>query len=162
MRRKLKPGGHIYLHNEPDDAEFLAGTQSMLATLNPLHLQAFDDLSLVRVLAANGFETMFLKHQRNETLFCVARMQEPTRVAMTADERAARLGAYRKAFDWAVLQGRRTRPRAAGRGVAGGRGRRRGVRGRRVRRARAPAHRRALTRQDRHWPGTPHRRAAGR
>ena len=104
VRRKLKPGGHIYLHNEPDDAEFLAGTQSMLATLNPLHLQAFDDLSLVRVLAANGFETAFLKHQRNETLFCVARVQEPTRVAMTADERAARLGAYRKAFDRAVLK----------------------------------------------------------
>jgi SAM-dependent methyltransferase len=104
VRRKLKPGGHIYLHNEPDDAEFLAGTQSMLATLNPLHLQAFDDLSLVRVLAANGFETMFLKHQRNETLFCMARMQEPTRVAMTEDERTARLGAYRRAFDRAVLK----------------------------------------------------------
>jgi SAM-dependent methyltransferase len=53
VRRKLKPGGHIYLHNEPDDAEFLAGTQSMLATLNPLHLQAFDDLSLVRVLTGD-------------------------------------------------------------------------------------------------------------
>lgn len=104
LRRKLRPGGHIYLHNEPDDAEFLAGTQSMLATLNPLHLQAFDDLSLVRALAANGFETVFVKHQRNETLFCVARVQEPTRVAMTPEERANRLDAYRKAFDRAVLK----------------------------------------------------------
>lgn len=104
LRRKLKPGGHIYLHNEPDDAEFLTGTQSMLATLNPLHLQAFDQPSLVRALAANGFGTVFLKHQRNETIFCLARMQEPARVVMTPQERTSRLDAYRKAFERAVLK----------------------------------------------------------
>ena len=104
LRRKLKPGGHLYLHNEPDDAEFLAGTQSMLATLNPLHLQAFDQPSLVRALAANGFDTVFLKHQRNETLFCLARMQETPRVVMTPHERTGRLDAYRRAFDRAVLK----------------------------------------------------------
>jgi SAM-dependent methyltransferase len=61
LRRKLKPGGHIYLYHEPDDVEFLAGNQSMFATLNPLHMQAFDSASLVRGLAANGFETVFIK-----------------------------------------------------------------------------------------------------
>ena len=73
IRARLKPGGHLYLHNEPDDAEFLKGSQSMLATLNPLHLQAFDQASLVRALTANGFETRFVKHQKNETLFLLAR-----------------------------------------------------------------------------------------
>ena len=42
------PGGHLYLYNEIDDSEFLDGGQSMIATMNPLHMQAADRPSLVR------------------------------------------------------------------------------------------------------------------
>jgi SAM-dependent methyltransferase len=104
IRSRLKPGGHLYLHNEPDDAEFLKGSQSMLATLNPLHLQAFDQASLVRVLAANGFETRFVKHQKNETLFLLARVADRTPVTMSGPQRESRLTAYRQAYDRAVLR----------------------------------------------------------
>ncbi len=42
VRTALKPGGHLYLYNEIDDSEFLKSGQSMIATMNPLHLQACD------------------------------------------------------------------------------------------------------------------------
>lgn len=104
LRRKLKPGGHIYLYHEPDDVEFLAGNQSMFATLNPLHMQAFDQASLVRALAVNGFETVFIKG-RNLHHLVLARMTSPApaMVAMTDRERRARIDAYSRAFDRAVL-----------------------------------------------------------
>ena len=54
VRERLAPGGHLYLYNEPDDAEFLNHGQSMINTLNPFHLQAFDRESLLRGLAAAG------------------------------------------------------------------------------------------------------------
>jgi SAM-dependent methyltransferase len=104
LRRKLNPGGHIYLYAEPDDAEFLAGNQSMFATLNPLHMQAFDQASLVRGLAANGFETVFIKG-RNLHHLVLARLASspPAVVAMTSRQKDARVDAYRQAFDRAVL-----------------------------------------------------------
>ena len=103
LRRRLKPGGHIYLHNEPDDVEFLSGKQSMIATLNPLHLQAFDQRSIVRGLAANGFETVFMK-RRNLAHLLLARMTpEAAFEPMSDDERRTRVDAYERAFDRAAL-----------------------------------------------------------
>jgi SAM-dependent methyltransferase len=115
LRRTLAPGGYVYLHNEPDDAEFLQGKQSMLATLNPLHVQAFDQRSLTRALAANGFETVFLKRQKNETHLCLARLADARLEPMGAAERDGRLDAYRRAYERAVLGlDERLRPRLAG------------------------------------------------
>jgi hypothetical protein len=115
IRAKLKAGGHLYLHNEPDDAEFLKGSQSMLATLNPLHLQAFDQVSLVRALTANGFETLFVKHQKNDTLFLLARAADTSPATMSEAERQARVAAYQQAYDRAVLRvDESTRARLAG------------------------------------------------
>ena len=104
LRAKLKPGGFVYFHNEPDDAEYLVGGQSMLATLNPLHLQAFDQASMRRALAANGFDVVFQKHAPNESQFCVARSANLAVTPMTEPQRAARVDAYRRAFDRAVLR----------------------------------------------------------
>jgi SAM-dependent methyltransferase len=104
LRGKLAPGGYIYLHNEPDDHEFLAGNQSMFATLNPLHVQAFDQASLVRALAAQGFETVFVKRKGNLTHLCLARLSSAVRFEpMPARELDLRLDAYGRAFDRAVL-----------------------------------------------------------
>jgi SAM-dependent methyltransferase len=104
LRRKLKPGGHVYFYMEPDDAEFLAGNQSMFATLNPLHMQAFDQAAFVRALACNGFETVFIKG-RNLHHLALARLAAtpPAMKPMTAKQRDARIDAYRQAFDRAVL-----------------------------------------------------------
>jgi SAM-dependent methyltransferase len=104
LRRKLKPGGHVYFYMEPDDAEFLAGNQSMFATLNPLHMQAFDQASFVRALACNGFETVFIKG-RNLHHLCLARLAAtpPAMKPMTGKQRDARIEAYQQAFDRAVL-----------------------------------------------------------
>ncbi|MEQ1730426.1 MAG: hypothetical protein ABL982_18830, partial [Vicinamibacterales bacterium] len=49
------------------------------------------------------FETVFLKHQRNTKLFCLARLSDTAPVLMTDAERDARVAAYRNAFDRAVL-----------------------------------------------------------
>ncbi len=116
LRRKLKPGGHVYFYMEPDDAEFLAGNQSMFATLNPLHMQAFDQASFVRALAGNGFETVFIKG-RNLHHLALARLAATTPVMtpMTGKQREARIEAYRQAFDRAVLGvDEALRPRVAG------------------------------------------------
>jgi SAM-dependent methyltransferase len=105
LRQRLKPGGHIYLHNEPDDVEFLAGKQSMIATLNPLHLQAFDQASIVRGLAANGFETVFLKRRNLAHMLLARLLPEPPPAFKPMDdrERRTRIDAYGRAFDRAVL-----------------------------------------------------------
>lgn len=104
LRRRLRPGGYIYLHNEPDDAEFLRGQQSMIATLNPLHLQAFDQRSLVRALAANGFTVTFIKARGDLKHMCLARLDESARfVPMSDAERTSRIDAYQRARDRAIL-----------------------------------------------------------
>jgi SAM-dependent methyltransferase len=102
LLQHLSPGGHVYFFNEPDDAEFLRGTQSMLASLNPLHLQAFDQPSLVRALAARGLDVVFMK-SRNFHHMCLARRGEPAFVPMTEKQLAARVRAYQRARDKAVL-----------------------------------------------------------
>ena len=104
VRRCLAPGGHVYLHAEPDDAEFLDGNQSMFATLNPLHMQAFDQASLMRLLEANGFETVFVKG-RNLQHLLLARLTSPSRAMapMTDKERQRRIERYNAAFHRAIL-----------------------------------------------------------
>jgi SAM-dependent methyltransferase len=113
VRRRLAPGGHIYLYNEGDDAEFLSGKQSMLATLNPLHMQSFDSKSLRRGLAASGFEVVF-QRRRQVNHMCLARLSEPRWTPMSESDRAARIKAYRRARDRAILGVREElRPRFA-------------------------------------------------
>ncbi len=102
VHRRLAPGGHVYFYNEPDDAEYLSGNQSMLATLNPLHMQAFDQKSFARALGANGFEMVFHK-RRNENHICLAKMTETSWTPMTDKERGKRIRAYRRARDRAIL-----------------------------------------------------------
>ena len=103
LRRKLKPGGHIYLYTEPDDAEYLDGNQSMFATLNPLHMQAFDQASLVRGLAANGFEAVFMKRRGHQHLALARQVPSVAMTPISQREREARLERYRQAFDRSVL-----------------------------------------------------------
>jgi SAM-dependent methyltransferase len=104
VRRKLAPGGHIYLHNEPDDAEFLLKNQSMIATLNPLHMQAFDQPSLVRAIAANGFETVFCKSHDLSHLCLARRSDDAAMTPMTSKQASRRIERYQMAHDRAILR----------------------------------------------------------
>jgi hypothetical protein len=104
VRDALRPGGHLYLYNEIDDSEFLDGGQSMIATMNPLHLQASDRPSLVRALGAAGFEPVLVngRHKRN---FCLMRRADGARqAAMSPETLDQRIAAYRRARDRAVLR----------------------------------------------------------
>jgi SAM-dependent methyltransferase len=127
VHQRLKPGGHLYLYNEPDDAEYLSGKQGMFATLNALHMQAFDGASFRRGLAANAFEVVF--HKRfNLSHISVSRRGESGFVPITDRERRKRVQAYSRARDRSILSLREhLRERFAGewsevldRGVAGG------------------------------------------
>jgi len=116
VRARLAPGGHLYLYNEPDDAEFLEQGQSMINTLNPFHLQAFDRDSLLRGLGAAGFETTFVTHERGN-LVVVARPAERDHVftPMSDEQQSRRLAKYSQARDFAILRvPARVRARFAG------------------------------------------------
>ncbi|MDA1183623.1 MAG: methyltransferase domain-containing protein [Acidobacteria bacterium] len=104
VRERLAPGGHLYLYNEPDDAEFLEQGQSMINTLNPFHLQAFDRDSLLRGLEAAGFEAVFVTHERGN-LVVVAKPAARDKVftPMSDKQRDERLARYEQARDLAIL-----------------------------------------------------------
>ncbi len=105
IRARLKPGGHLYLHNEPDDAEFLKGSQSMLATLNPLHLQAFDQASLVRAADRQRLRDPVREApEERDAVPAGARRGDRRRSRCPSQECQARVAAYRQAYDRAVLR----------------------------------------------------------
>ena len=103
LRAHLAPGGHVYLYNEPDDAEFLSCSQPMFKVLNAFHLQTFDSHSLVRALRVNCFEPLFLSHVAMNFV-CLARVgTESAYTPMTDAELAERLRAYRRARDYGIV-----------------------------------------------------------
>ncbi len=104
IRASLKPGGHLYLYNEVDEADYLNEGKSMFGTLNAFHLQAFDGASLTRALAANGFGVTFLT-RHDGTFLCLSRMEaEPvTSPPMEARELERRRERYARARDVAIL-----------------------------------------------------------
>jgi len=105
VHTRLKPGGHLYLYNEPDDRDFLENGKSMINTLNAFHMQTFDSPSIVRVLSACAFEPVFVTHQGGDliALARAATRNEGWR-RMEPEERDRRLASYQRARDAAVLR----------------------------------------------------------
>jgi SAM-dependent methyltransferase len=104
VRSALRPGGHLYLYNEIDDSEFLDGGQSMIATMNPLHLQAADRASLVRALGAAGFEPVFVTGRHRRNLCLVRKTDHPAWTPISRSDLEKRIAAYNRARDRAVLR----------------------------------------------------------
>jgi SAM-dependent methyltransferase len=104
VREALRMGGHLYLYNEIDDSEFLDGGQSMIATMNPLHLQASDRPSLVRALGAAGFEPVFVTGRHKRNVILVRKTDAPQWKPISDADRARRIAAYHRARDRAVLR----------------------------------------------------------
>lgn len=104
VRGALRPGGHLYLYNEIDDSEFLDGGQSMIATMNPLHLQACNGRSLVRAVGAAGFTPVFLNGRQKRNFCLMRKTDEPTRTRISARRLENRIAAYQLARDRAVLR----------------------------------------------------------
>lgn len=104
VRDRLTPGGHLYLYNEPDEADFLESGKSMFKTLNPFHLQTFDADSLGRVLRTAGFDPVFMTHHQGN---CVAlarvSVEPPACTPLSLKLRRRRLDRYARARDWAIL-----------------------------------------------------------
>lgn len=102
---RLVPGGHLYLYNEPEDAEFLDHHESMFKVLNPFHFQAFDREALIRALRRNGFEPAFVTAGHGGYIVLAARSErDDLFVPMTEAERQARVSRYRTARDLAILR----------------------------------------------------------
>jgi SAM-dependent methyltransferase len=104
IRERLTPGGHLYLYNEPDERDFLAGGKSMINSLNAFHMQTFDAASASRALAAVGFDTVFLTHQDDNLIALAKAVAQPRWSPMPSHERERRLHAYRSARDLAILR----------------------------------------------------------
>jgi hypothetical protein len=105
LRARMRPGGHLYLYNEPDEAECLDLRQSMFKILNPFHMQTFDRESLLRLLVRAGFEPVYVGHAGDVYMQCLARASEPVDPPPISDERyQRRLKGYRHARDIAILR----------------------------------------------------------
>ena len=105
VHERLAPGGHLYLYNEPDDAEFLDHHESMIKVLNPFHFQVFDRGALLRALQRHGFDPVFVTHLRgNLTVLAVRSDRQDLFGAIPDDAREARLARYRTARDLAILR----------------------------------------------------------
>ena len=101
----LNPGGYLYLYNEPEDRQFLEEGKSIIAHLNPLHMQTFDRYAMIRALAAGGFEVTFIK-ARNSSFMVLARAVQGA-VAWTPiapKKLTQRIEAHRLARDRAILR----------------------------------------------------------
>jgi SAM-dependent methyltransferase len=106
VRNRLTPGGHLYLYNEPMEGEFLDRGKSMFNTLNPFHLQTFNQASAVRALEANGFHVIFCSVRDDLFLALAQAVDSPGDrwERMGDSERSRRRSAYRVANDAAILR----------------------------------------------------------
>jgi SAM-dependent methyltransferase len=104
VRAHLKVGGHLYMYNELDENKFLGGGNSVINTLNALHLQVFDRDSLIRLLNANGFEVIFAKMRNGSLLYLARHTHSRTWTPMDAPERDRRVRAYALARTRAILR----------------------------------------------------------
>jgi SAM-dependent methyltransferase len=106
VRERLLPDGYLYLYNEPMESEFLDRGKSMFNTLNPFHLQTFNQPSAVRALAANGFEVVFCTVRDDLFLAVAQAIERPGNnwERMSDSERSRRRSAYRVANDTAILR----------------------------------------------------------
>ena len=106
VRERLAPGGHLYLYQEPMEGEFLDRGKSMFNTLNPFHLQTFNQPSAVRALEANGFQVIFCT-VRDDLFLAIAQaadMPGDNWKRMSDSQRSRRRSAYRVANDTAILR----------------------------------------------------------
>lgn len=106
VRERLLPDGYLYLYNEPMEGEFLDRGKSMFNTLNPFHLQTFNQPSAVRALEANGFKVIFCT-VRDDLFLTIAQAidrTDDTWARMSDSERSRRRSAYRVANDTAILR----------------------------------------------------------
>jgi SAM-dependent methyltransferase len=106
VRNRLLPGGHLYVYQEPMEAEFLDRGKSMFNTLNPFHLQTFNEASAVRALEANGFKVIFCTVRDDLFLALAQALEVPAGGwhRMSDSERSRRRSAYRVANDAAILR----------------------------------------------------------
>jgi hypothetical protein len=106
VRERLLPGGYLYLYNEPMEGEFLDRGKSMFNTLNPFHLQTFNQASAVRALEANGFKVVFCAVREDLFLAIAQAIEQPDDnwERMSDSERSRRRSAYRVANDTAILR----------------------------------------------------------
>jgi len=106
VRERLVPGGYLYLYNEPMEGEFLDRGKSMFNTLNPFHLQTFNQASAVRALEANGFKVVFCTVREDLFLAIAQAIEQPDDnwERMSDSERSRRRSAYRVANDTAILR----------------------------------------------------------
>jgi SAM-dependent methyltransferase len=104
IRERLAPGGHLYLYNEPDEADFLETGKSIFNTLNAFHLQTFDAASLARALQSAGFEPIYVGHYRDNCI-ALARVApgDASWGRISTKELARRIDKYKESRDRSIV-----------------------------------------------------------
>jgi SAM-dependent methyltransferase len=141
LRAHLRPGGHLYLYNELDEAFVFSSGKSIVNSLNPVHLQTFDRASLMR--PAQGQRVRGDVHQAAERVIALSRQVHGRSRAVAAERGRARYANRRLCAGTSLRHSAsaRTGARPIRRQVGPGRGDWRGGRYRAVRRKRGPSHR---------------------
>ena len=104
IRQRLAPGGHLYLYNEPDEADFLETGKSIFNTLNAFHLQTFDEAALARALQSAGFEPVYVGHYHDNCIALARVAPEGMRWDRIKEKELARRAAqYAQARDLGIL-----------------------------------------------------------
>ena len=105
IRKRLTPGGHVYLYNEQDESDYIQLGPSIINTMNVFHMQAYSVDSMARAFAASGFEPVFIVRD-GYRLIALARAAggKVDWTPMSEKERATRTAAYRRARDYAILK----------------------------------------------------------
>jgi hypothetical protein len=86
-----------------DEVEYLSDGKSMFQAMNPFHMQILSAPSVVRALAARGFEVVFLAHSDRIHMVCLARKASPAKTEMPESERKRRLRQYTAVRDLSIL-----------------------------------------------------------
>lgn len=104
IRQRLAPGGHLYLYNEPDEADFLETGKSIFNTLNAFHLQTFDGAALRRALQSSGFEPVYIgRYHDNCVALARVAPDGATWDPISKKELARRAAKYAQARDLGIL-----------------------------------------------------------
>lgn len=106
FRERLRPGGHVYLLLENDDASMFMRRKNLFGEMKCFHFQNFDLSTLARCLRYNQLEPEFIRHPfagKTSEIVCMARHDPSARgAAISPPELSERASMYERWRTWSI------------------------------------------------------------